>query len=250
MEGDNFDLSKFLERNISSDSESETDFNVTEPQKEIAGNLLVERFSNVLRLQIKNNLSNQTTSKILNLINSNFPEAVIQLPESRDAIDTFLQSDLNYTVYLRCYDCDEFVKDKKKCPQCGVTYNKCSKKNNFLVHFPLKPQILRILHRHFHIIVPYLNRQHKDGIISDVDDGILLKNIFQKNLHVGVLSFTMNTDGGKMFNSSTGSLWPVQLYLNFLPPSIRFESENIIISTLFYGKTKPDMTDLLYFLAV
>lgn len=247
---EDFDLATFLEKDSSSDSECEANLIDIVERKKQPDNILVERFSKVVNLQIKNNLPKQTTSKVLKLINNSFPESAVQLPESRKTIDTFLHTDLSYDIYVHCDNCDEFVKDKTKCPQCGVFYGKCSKKNNFFVHIPLKKQILLMLHRHFDTIISYLDRQHKNGIIADIDDGILLKEIIQKNKHVRVLSCTLNTDGGRMFNSSTYSLWPVQIYLNFLPPSIRYKPENIIVSTLYYGKKKPDMTNLLYFVAV
>lgn len=44
-------------------------------------------------------------------------------------------------------------------------------------------------------------------------------------------------------------MWPVQFYLNFLPPSIRYLPENIIVTTVFYGAKKPDVSKLLFPLA-
>lgn len=242
-------LSDFLER-TSSDSDDDCGivFDDVASKTEHTKNRFVDRSTGVLRMQIKNNLSNKARKDVIKLMNSH-PEAAVQLPESEDTIEKLLVNDLNYTVYLHCDKCDEFVEDKKKC-KCGTRYNKCSKKNNFFVHFALREQILAILKRHFDFIISYLDRKHNNGYISDVDDGNLLKKIILKNSHARVLSLTLNTDGGRMFNSSKSSLWPVQLYLNFLPPNIRFKSENIVISTLFYGKTKRNMKDLLYFLAV
>lgn len=49
-----------------------------------------------------------------------------------------------------------------------------------------------------------------------------------------------------MTKKGTHSLWPVQLYQNYLHPSIRFLPENIIVTNLFYAESKPDPFDLLF----
>lgn len=122
---------------------------------------------------------------------------------------------------------------------------KTQKKNNFLVYFPLLPQILRILCKHFEQIINHLRRKHDADVISDIDDGQIY-NSLHKDPEKLLLALTMNLDGATIFKSSRGSLWPVQFYLNFLPPAIRYMPENIVVSVLYYGIEKPDMSKLLY----
>lgn len=57
------------------------------------------------------------------------------------------------------------------------------------------------------------------------------------------LTLTINSDGSPAFKSSKYSIWPVQLTLNELPPRLRHK--NVLVSTLWYGQTHPDMTLLL-----
>lgn len=61
-----------------------------------------------------------------------------------------------------------------------------------------------------------------------------------------MLSLTLNIDGGLIADKSTHSLWPVQLYQNYIPPEIRFLPENILVAGLYYGDHKPDPYELLY----
>lgn len=117
------------------------------------------------------------------------------------------------------------------------------------MYFPIEKQILHLLDRHFNEIVEHLQREHTDGVISDIDDGEILKKLKKKYPHVHVLSLSLNTDGANVFKSSKGSLWPVQLYANFLPPKLRYLKQNIILSTIYYGKKKPDIMTLFYALA-
>lgn len=44
-------------------------------------------------------------------------------------------------------------------------------------------------------------------------------------------------------------MWPIQLYLNFLPPHLRYKRENIIVSTLYYGNKKFDVNNALSLLS-
>lgn len=59
----------------------------------------------------------------------------------------------------------------------------------------------------------------------------------------------MNVDGAQIFRSTTNSLWLVQLYQNYLPKKIRYHAENVLLSTLWYGRNKPNAFHLLSMLA-
>ena len=62
----------------------------------------------------------------------------------------------------------------------------------------------------------------KAGVISDVYDGneyIKHSSFFESPYN---LSFALNFDGAPKFKSSSVQLWPIQLYLNELPPALRY----------------------------
>lgn len=94
----------------------------------------------------------------------------------------------------------------------------------------------------------YIHR-NKNEDISDVDDGLLYKELCAKNSDSIILTFTLNSDGAPIYNSSKISMWPVQLYCNFLPPEIRFKKENILIYMLYASEKKPEFTELFNLLA-
>lgn len=60
----------------------------------------------------------------------------------------------------------------------------------------------------------------------------------------------MNVDGENVSEKSKKSLWPIQLYQNYLPPDIRYKIENVIVSTLYLNEKKTDMAKLLLPLAL
>lgn len=240
MDNDNFVLSKFLE----SDSSSEDDL---AEKKEPPNHVISEKICELSKLQIKNRLSYRATCEVSKLMNS-MPNTVIKLPPRIGRMQLLFEN-FDYYTLLICDKCDELSDENAKVCGCGQTIKKDSKKNNFLIHFDVRSQIDHILHENFDMIVAYLKREHGDDVMSDIDDGKVFKKIKEENQHLQVLSCTLNIDGAQVFNSSNCSLWPVQLYLNFLPPNIRFFSENIIVSTIYFGRKKPNVTNLLYPLA-
>lgn len=241
---DDFDISTFLEKDS---DDSDSDLEETMPNKMTRKHILTEKISAVSNVHIKNKFSYKATSEVIKMMNG-MPNATVKLPVDIRAIKSLTHKKFDYNIFVICEICDELIPDKSTCV-CGRKMMKNSKKNNFLVHFPLEIQIRLILERHFDAIVEYLNREHIYGKMSDIDDGNLYKKICEENPNVYILSSTLNLDGAQIYNSSRSSLWPVQLYLNFLPPKIRFLSENIILSTIYFGPKKPNITNLLYILA-
>lgn len=200
---------------------------------------------------MRNKFSNVAHSDVLKFIND-IPNSSLKIPDSIKAIKRGTETNFEFNILLECQKCYEINEEIANCVSCGSLMKKVSKKNNFLIHLPLKQQIKQLLDKYFDEIIAYLNREHLEGFISDVDDSVIYKKINAKYVEVEnvySLFFSINADGAAIFNSSQGSMWPVQLYANFLPPKIRFLSENIILSTVYYGKKKPDMFKLFYTLA-
>lgn len=244
----NCEFSGFLQ-NDSSGFSSDDDCEQTLPKTKSSSNVVVQTINKVVDVQIQNKLSHQATCSVVKLLNSHNND--IKLPENKSAIKAYAYDENDYKFFVKCLDCDEMIEHDTKCIKCQRLMKIDSKKNNFLVYFQLEHQIRRILERHLETIISYLNRDHVNDTLADVDDGILfkrLRNETPQSLHI--VALTLNVDGANIFKSSRDSLWPVQLVLNCLPPAIRYFPENIIISTLHYSREQPCMTDLLYLLAV
>lgn len=64
-------------------------------------------------------------------------------------------------------------------------------------------------------------RQHPEGHLSDIYDGQVYSDgsaFFSDRFNV---SFTLNYDGAPKFKSSNMQIWPIQMHVNELPPSLR-----------------------------
>lgn len=235
------DLPGFLDMSTSdSDEENITDVN------KICQNIVQKKVHEISQAQTKNKLSYEGFRDVVKLMNS-MPGSSIKLPEDIKILQRVASETTNsQPIFLVfCEKCDELVRNGEECTGCHLVAKKISKKSNFLVHFPLVPQICRILKMHSGVIMKHLHRARNDNVISHVDDGQLFENLLRKYGNE-LLTFTLNSDGANIFASSRWSLWPVQLYLNCLPPSIRLMPENIIVTTLYYGGHKPDMSTLLF----
>lgn len=242
---DDCDLQNFSDFfETSSESECCIENIISNEGNNITANKAVE----LVQMQIKSKFSNKATTNIVKFMNE-MPNAAITLPNNKNAIQRLISQKIDHKFLITCDKCSELVEDGGTCEKCDRVMTKNSKKNNFIVYFPLEPQIRLILNQNFEAIIGFLNRKHANDVLSDIDDGMLYQKMSAENPHIYILTFTVNLDGANIFKSSRDSLWPVQLYLNFLPPEIRYLPENIIISSLYYGRKKPNMVDMLYPLA-
>ena len=57
------------------------------------------------------------------------------------------------------------------------------------------------------------------------------------------VSVTFNTDGAPVFKSSSFSIWPIYLCINEIP--IQSRLSNVIVTALWFGKCKPEMSIFL-----
>ena len=77
------------------------------------------------------------------------------------------------------------------------------------------PDFIELIQYRFH-------RDREPGIISDIYDGqeyLKHSDFFEHKFN---LSFAFNFDGAPKFKSSKVQIWPIQMYLNELPPHIRY----------------------------
>ncbi len=90
----------------------------------------------------------------------------------------------------------------------------------------------------------YSLRSHSPQILYDVHTGAGYRkaggtrNFFSCPEHIGTF---FNTDGISVFKSSRLTVWPIYLALASLPPSIRMNKENLIVTSFWVGHSKPSM---------
>ncbi|XP_023319347.1 uncharacterized protein LOC111694657 [Trichogramma pretiosum] len=75
----------------------------------------------------------------------------------------------------------------------------------------------------------------ENNTITDVQDSA--SYIELQNKYPGALTFNFNTDGAQLFESAKRSLWPLQIYINELPPDMRFKY--ILLAALIETEKEP-----------
>ena len=80
--------------------------------------------------------------------------------------------------------------------------------------------------------------------MKDVWDAEMLTGNYEPTTAINI-AFSLCTDGVQIFKSSKVTMWPVYLAILNLPPSKRFKSQNVILSSLWVGPSKPPMNHLL-----
>lgn len=117
--------------------------------------------------------------------------------------------------------------------------NRSINNGNYFIYIPLQQQIVRLLSNNK--VFPYLTNRNLDTIlgsntVNDVTTSELYKELIVKHgLNPNDVSLTWNTDGIPIFHSSNFSVWPLQAFVNELPPHLR--NKNILALALVWSKT-------------
>lgn len=248
MESDeSVNRSAFL-HSFSAYSDKDTDIEIiNNEEKNDSNSPMATSMKQVMNYKIKSNVPFSNVVSVAKLLNSQ-PNPIVQIPNNKASL-LKKNASMRFTreFILICSKCKTLCNENAMCGKCKCIIKK--QKSNFVVKIPIEQQIKYLVNKNFDIILNHMNRKKINTDISDIDDGLLCKKLSKENSDIPV-TLTMNSDGAPLYKSSKMSMWPIQLYANFLPPNIRFKSENILLCMLYIGEEKPDFTELFYPLAM
>lgn len=195
---------------------------------------------NVLQHCLHSNQSYENLKNTSKLINAT-PGAKFHVPTTMHRIKKFFCPILEATFHIWCACCKCYSPATSaigECQSCSMKLKRA--KTNYFVNLPFEAQFKKSIGDNFDEILSYRrNFLENSDTIRDVHDGIQFKHAQKMYPSSIVLPLTVNTDGARMFNSSNKSIWPIQIYQNYLHPSIRYIPSNILVVGLYSGK--PDM---------
>lgn len=182
---------------------------------------------------------------LISLINCHLPRA------QYGSIYTFLkQYDAPQVVIIRfyCSYCQTLTTDGNDSgtTMCGAYYREYEKtalkrEGNYFLQIPLKEQLESIVNSDL-----YTKFRRESVSDSDVVTGIVYCSLRDSNvLGEHDITIQFNLDGVQLFNSSTTSMWPIQVTINELPYKNR--QDNILLCGVWYRKSKPKMETFLKF---
>ncbi|XP_013408842.1 uncharacterized protein LOC106172604 isoform X3 [Lingula anatina] len=149
-------------------------------------------------------------------------------------------------VHFYCPSCTSYLgreKARQICGSCGEAFDgeQAIKDGTFFLYIPIKEQLLDILRNDKlsrHLTNRNIEKLSAASAITDITNSHLYKSLIQKHKLTGNdLTLTWNSDGIPIFKSSGYQIWPVQCFVNELPPHLR--SENILLTGLWFGHSKP-----------
>lgn len=176
------------------------------------------------------------------------------LPKTKYFFEKFFGPHQQSIFHFYCKECMVYIdtyknlrsrqdeKDKQKdescdtCTVCATTYSlKKMNGGHFFIEIPLREQIEKKISENTDIL--NYNTESNSNEITDIFDGELYKSLRAKVGPGPLITLTLNTDGVRVFKSKRkASLWPIQMFINEVPPSKRFKQENIILTGIWFGK--------------
>ncbi|XP_074098889.1 uncharacterized protein LOC141527362 [Cotesia typhae] len=151
------------------------------------------------------------------------------------------------TTYLGRKNDRDMLQTECFCKKCGPT--KSEEHLGFFLYISLKSQLKQLLKiPNMERSLKYRFSRQKKNIhaIEDIYDGEAYKKLSSKGQILEQwynFSFTINTDGCQISNSSRSSAWPVYVELNELPPHMR--KKYVMLAAIFVDDKHPKMNNLL-----
>lgn len=192
---------------------------------------------NILRHSLHFKQSYNGIEGVAKLVNST-PGATVQVPTTKYKIKKAIPPLVETYFCIQCASCKDYTMSQSTTVEC----HSCSRivktaNSKYFTYLPIKPQLMNTLNKHLDDIISYDQNFHNfDGTIRDVQDGIHFRKVREKYPDAIILSLSINTDGARVYNTTNKSLWPLQMYQNFLRPHKRYVPENIIVAAMHEGK--------------
>ena len=184
----------------------------------------------IMQFSLRYNLTNQAIEKLLKLLYVLLPSPN-HLPKSYYKLKAFFKQ------FSVPYNHSEI------CTMCNNNTENChcqfpSRTTGHLLQISIIKPLSAVISKHWKSLQFFSN--NTDGILRDVWDGLYIKTDSNDDSSRKTIYLLVSTDGVPLYKSSTVSLWPVSFIILNLPPTIRMNSENIILSGFWVG-SKPIM---------
>lgn len=195
------------------------------------------------------NISVRNLTRTAQLLNESLGSS-FHVPTSHKKLLKSVDPCYQFELHIKCTTCKIYTSTESPnhktvlCAKCQKVLRK--EKMNYFVYIPFEQQIRSMIQKNLNQIIEYNKKfANESSIIIDVQSSNVHKKIAAKHPNSVILSLVLNTDGANVYNSTNKSVWPIQLYQNYLPPSVRYIPENILVIGLSFGIGKPDVKQLI-----
>lgn len=211
--------------------------------------VVVKQLTKIIENKLDYHLPLTCMKKQVKLLNET-PGSRFKLPETTYEIRKTMKPKFVHEFHYECARCKNYTINNHPqspeliCQHCNVSLEKTL--HNFFVYVPLQQQLKASIEKNWESIFNFNQTEREEQYIADIHDGLICQNVNDKFPNTFNLSLVLNIDGAQVFKSSKKSLWPVQLYQNYLHPRVRYVTSNVIVTGLYFGKSKPDPGQLLF----
>ncbi|KAG0444718.1 hypothetical protein HPB47_013467 [Ixodes persulcatus] len=200
------------------------------------------------------NLTWSALDKLLRMVNAMFGVGSDVLPRSKYLFRKLWAPKTERVVkyHYYCKGCGSLLDSTEHettqvCAKCAMAFDLAKVKSDgcFFITMSLQHQIQQIISETNQVLYENLVKLREEAqapsdIIRDITSGAAYKHLQQTGvLEWTDLTITFNTDGSPLYKSSRSSVWPIQLIINELPPTVRFD--HCALAGLWFGSTHPDM---------
>lgn len=206
-----------------------------------SNNLVNNQCENLVKHFLKYNQSYKSLESMAHIMNL-MDDTSIQIPESKYRIIKRIDPLFKVEIHIFCINC------KKHTPStvCAVLCQTCSKlikttNSNFFVYIPIEQQLRKVIDHHWDEIILYPTPPKNANVMKDIHDSIIYKKVEAKYESCRILSLVASTDGAVLFKNNSKSLWAIQIYQNYLHPSMRYVANNVMCIAFHCDSKKPDM---------
>lgn len=175
------------------------------------------------------------------------PNASIKIPSTKYKIKKYMEPIFKSEIHIKCRQCSNYIasfKSNTKCIWCQALIKTTDL--DYFHYIPVKQQIEHKLKINMAEILTYYSVVlGKHNEITDIHNAEAFKNAQNIYPNHVILPLIVNTDGVKVYRSTSNSLWLIQLYQGYIPPSKRYLMSNVLILAAHIGKTI-SMPDFFY----
>ncbi|XP_055598352.1 uncharacterized protein LOC129747948 [Uranotaenia lowii] len=191
----------------------------------------------VLNYFIRHNLTQQGLVDLLSMLNVIF--GVKQLPERFKSFNSAVSRDTGVARTYFCSTCKAVIGKSTPTSSFICNVEDCGgKQADFFITIPMRRQIEELLSKYKHEIESYSQRMVDEGI-SDVTNAKKVRELEQKELG-RIVTLSVNTDGAAAYKwSSNKPCYPIFVAVNNLPPRLRFDKNNLILTGIWLSQGEP-----------
>lgn len=200
----------------------------------------------LLNHSLRYNSSFKNMESMASVINST-PNAAVNLPSTKHTIKKCMSPQFRQEFHIKCSTCGNYTtssKSEAECISCNLVLKAI--KSKYFITIPIGQQLKHFVQKHIEKILVYNSSVLRLAEITDLHNGEIYKQARKMHPNSIILPLIVNTDGVQVYKCSNNSLWMIQLYQGYLPPSIRYNTENILIVAANFDRKKPHMPDFFY----